>query len=117
MVCGLKKDEHHHTSILVNSNLEEINISKTSDLFHYLARMQDEVHRYTITYHRLLRNKGSIASELDNIKGIGSKRKKKLIIKFGSVKALKNASINELKEIVPENVAYNLKKYLNDKYE
>ena len=81
---------------------------------YYLTRMQDEVHRYTISYHRTIRSKGAIASVLDNIEGIGAKRKKELIKKFGSVKNMRNAKIEELKEIVPENVAVNLKEYLSE---
>ena len=76
--------------------------------------MQDEVHRYTISYHRTIRSKGAISSVLDNIEGIGAKRKKELIKTFGSVNKIRNASIDELKKILPENVAINLKDYLNN---
>ena len=74
--------------------------------------MQDEVHRFTINYHRQLRSKGSITSILDNINGIGSVRKKELIKKYGSVTKMKDASVDELKEIIPEGVAIELKKFL-----
>ena len=73
--------------------------------------MQDEVHRFTITYHKQIRSKGSIQSLLDNIPGIGEKRKKKLIKKFDSAEKIKEASVQEIAEIVPLNVAQNLKKY------
>ena len=86
-----------------------------SDVFHYLTRIQDEVHRYTITYHKTLRDKGSIGSILDNINGIGNIRKKELIKKYGSVKKIKEASIHELSQIIPENVAINLKEYLESR--
>ena len=74
--------------------------------------MQDEVHRYTINYHRTIRSKGAISSVLDNIEGIGAKRKKELIKAFGSVNKMCNASLEELTKIVPENVAINLQDYL-----
>ena len=86
-----------------------------SDVFHYLTRIQDEVHRYTINYHKQIRSKGSIASVLDNIEGIGKVRKKELIKKYGGIKKMKEASIEELNEIIPENVAKNLKKYLESR--
>ena len=75
--------------------------------------MQDEVHRFTITYHKQIRSKGSIQSLLDNIPGIGEKRRKELIKKFGSAKKIKEASVQKIAEIVPLNVAENLKKYLD----
>jgi len=114
-VCGLVKNDKHRTSDLMDGNTLEIyNIDKTSKLFHYLTRIQDEVHRYTINYHRTIRSKGSISSVLDNIEGIGLKRKKDLIKKFGSVKKISNASIEELEEILPSNVAIKLKQYLEN---
>ena len=95
--------------------LDIIPIPHSSDVFHYLTRIQDEVHRYTITYHKTLRDKGSIASILDNIEGIGKQRKRELIKKYGSIKKMKEASIAELSEIIPENVAINLHKYLEER--
>ena len=115
-VCGLKKNDKHRTNDLVDGDtLELIDIPKDSNVFHYLTRMQDEVHRYTITYHRTVRSKGSIGSVLDNIPGIGAKRKKELIKEFGSVTKMENASVNELAKIIPENVAVSLKDYLNSR--
>ena len=110
-VCGLRKDDHHRTNELIDGDtLEVIKIPRMSDVFHYLTRIQDEVHRYTINYHKQIRSKGSIASVLDNVEGIGKVRKKELIKKYGSIKKMKEASIEELSEIIPENVARNLKK-------
>ena len=77
--------------------------------------MQDEVHRYTINYHRTIRSKGAIASVLDNIEGIGAKRKKELIKKFGSIASIKEAPLEELTKILPENIAVRLQEYLNEK--
>ena len=115
MVCGLRKNDHHRTSDLINGNTYEIiQIDRTSNLFHYLTRMQDEVHNFTINYHRTIRSKGSIGSVLDNIVGIGSKRKKELIKKYGSVAKMKQASIEELSEIIPLDVAKNLYDFLKD---
>ena len=112
-VCGLRKDDHHRTNELVDGDtLKVYDIPKGSDIFHYLTRIQDEVHRFTITYHKTLRDKGSIGSILDNIDGIGSVRKKELIKRFGSIKKMKEASIEELAGIIPETVAIELKKYL-----
>ena len=115
-VCGLAKDEHHKTNQLIDGDtLDKISIPYSSDVFHYLTRMQDEVHRYTINYHRQIRSKGSIASILDNVNGIGSVRKKNLIKRFGNVKNMENASIEEFKNILPKSVAQELKNYLNSR--
>lgn len=115
-VCGLRKDDHHRTNELVDGDtLNTIEIPRMSDVFHYLTRIQDEVHRYTITYHKTLRDKGSIGSLLDNIDGIGSVRKKELVKKYGSVKKMGEASVEELSLIIPETVAINLKKYLESR--
>lgn len=114
-VVGLKKNDKHRTNDLISSDLSVINIDRMSNVFHYLTRMQDEVHRFTITYHRTLRSKGSISSILDDIEGIGPSRKKALIKKFGSVAKMRNAKIDELCEILPQNVAEELKTYLEEK--
>ena len=117
-VCGLKKDNHHRTNELIDGDtLNTIEIPRNSDIFHYLTRIQDEVHRFTITYHKTLRDKGSIASVLDNIDGIGKIRKKELIKKYGSIKRMKEASIDDLSKIIPQNVAENLLKYLKERDE
>lgn len=114
-VVGLKKNDKHRTNDLISSDLSVINIDRMSNVFHYLTRMQDEVHRFTITYHRTLRSKGSISSILDDIEGIGPSRKKALIKKFGSVTKMRNAEMEELCEILPQNVAEELKAYLEEK--
>ena len=111
-VVGLKKNDKHMTNDLIDSDYNVIELDRTSNVFHYLTRMQDEVHRFTINYHRQLRSKGSIASILDEIEGIGNVRKKELIKRFGSVTKMKEASIEELREIIPEGVAIELKKFL-----
>lgn len=114
-VAGLKKDDKHSTSVLIGKYpLEEIPIRHDSPLFLLLTRMQDEVHRYTITYHKDIRSKGALASILDNIDGIGEVRKKKILKKYHTIDKMRNASIEELKEIMPEEVAINFHKYLNN---
>lgn len=115
-VCGLKKDSRHRTNELIDgSTLSVINIPHDSDVFHYLTRIQDEVHRFTINYHKQLRDKGSISSVLDNIDGIGKVRKKELIKKFGSIKNMQEASIEELTTIIPAAVARDLQNYLKER--
>ncbi len=112
-VVGLKKNDKHRTNELIDGDTYSIiPIDKDSNIFHYLTRIQDEVHRFTINYHKTLRSKGSISSILDNIDGIGNVRKKELIKKYGNINNIKNASIEELSQIVPENVAKDLKNYL-----
>lgn len=114
-VCGLVKNDKHRTNDLLDGDTLQIyDIDRTSNLFHYLTRMQDEVHRYTINYHRQIRSKGSISSILDNIPGIGNKRSKDLIKRFGSVKRMKEASLGELCEIIPEDIAKLLINYLEN---
>ena len=115
-VCGLRKNDKHRTNDLIDSvGYKTVEIDKSSPVFHYLTRMQDEVHRYTISYHRTIRSKGAISSVLDNIEGIGAKRKKELIKAFGSITKLENASIEELSQIIPEATAIRLQEYLKER--
>ena len=114
-VCGLKKNDKHRTNELIDGDFySTYKIDKDSYLFHYLTRMQDEVHRFTINYHKEIRSKGSIASVLDNVDGIGKKRKEELIKKYGSIKKISETNLEQLKEILPENVASNLLNYLKN---
>ena len=113
-VAGLKKnDKHRTTSLIYNGN--EYNIDTTSDLFHLLTRIQDEVHRYTINYHKEIRSKGSLSSILDNVPGIGNVRKKELLKKYKTITKLKSLTIEELKEDLPEKVASDLYDYLKER--
>ena len=112
-VCGLKKNDKHRTNELIDGDTYNvIELDKDSKVFHYLTRIQDEVHRYTITYHKTLRSKGSISSVLDLVSGIGNVRKKELIKKYGNLNNIKNASVEELSSIVPLEVAKELKEFL-----
>ena len=113
-LCGLKKNDKHKTSVLVNSNLEEIEVDKNSNLFIFLNKIQEEVHRYAITYHRNVRSKGSLASLLDMAPGIGEVRKKELLKKFGSLKKMKEATLEELEEVLTHDVALKFMDYLKD---
>lgn len=112
---GLKKDDKHNTASLLGLDpIREIEIDKRSDLFLLLTRMQDEVHNFTISYHKQIRSKGAISSVLDSIEGIGEKRKKELLKKYKSISKMKEASISELEEILPKKVAINLNKFLKE---
>lgn len=112
-LIGLKKDDKHNTNTLLTTD-EEIEIPKRSELFHYLERMQDEVHNFTINYHKQLRSKGAYSSILDTIPGIGEKRKKELLKKYKSLTNIKNQPLEELNTILPENVAKELLENLKD---
>ena len=115
MVVGLKKDDKHATSkLLAFDPIVEIDVDKNSNLFHYLERMQDEVHNYTINYHKQLRSKGSLESVLSNISGIGEKRRIMLLKKYKSLNKLKELSLEELENILPQEVANNLYQYLRE---
>ena len=107
-----KKDNHHSTNTLITEDLKEIDLKKDSDLFLFLTKMQDEVHRYTISYHKQIRSKGALSSILDNIPGIGEVRKKKILKKYKTISSIKDASISELEEILPHDVAKNFYDYI-----
>ena len=112
-VVGLKKNDKHNTSsLLAFEPIKELEIDKKSNLFYYLERMQNEVHNFTISYHKKIRSKGSLESILDNIKGIGKNRKKELILRYKTISNLKQASIEDLSKTLPNNVANNLYNYL-----
>lgn len=112
-VIGVKKDDHHSPESIVDGDTYEIiKIDKSSNIFRLLSRIDEEVHRFTINYHKEIRSKGSISSVLDNINGLGDKRKKMLIKKYGSVTKMKEATTYELSEIIPLKVAEELHEYL-----
>ena len=94
-VCGLVKDDKHRTRGIIFNN-EEILIKRGSPLMNLITRIQDEVHRYAITYHRSLRDKRTLHSILEDIPRIGEKRRRNLLMKFGSVEKIKEASFEEL---------------------
>lgn len=96
-VCGLVKDDKHQTRGIVYNNNELI-INRTSNLMQLIRRIQDEVHRFAITYHRSLRDKRTLHSILDDIPNVGEKRRRSLLMKFGSVDNIKKATLEELLE-------------------
>lgn len=104
-LAGLVKDDHHNTRALMNDKLDEFGLDAKSGLFFLLTRMQDEVHRFAISYHRKLRDQSMTKSILDTIEGIGPARKKALLKHFKSMKQIRNASIEQLQEVLNEDVA------------
>ena len=113
-VLGLVKDDKHRTHALIDEYEEYFPIEASSELFFLLTRMQDEVHGYTIRFHQKLREKQQTKSILDEVSGIGEKRKKKLMNHFGSFKKIKEATIEQLSEILPQQVASDLYRVLHE---
>jgi excinuclease ABC subunit C len=95
---GMVKDDRHRTRGLYYNNVE-VPMETDSEVFLLITRMQDEAHRFAITYHRSLRGKRSLASVLDDIPGVGEKRKKNLLKYFGSFAKVKEASVEELMQV------------------
>ena len=114
-VYGMRKNDKHRICALVDENNNEIPIEKNSNLFHYLEKISEEVHRFTINYHKDIRSKGSLSSLLDDIPGIGEKRKKALLKEFKNLTNIKEATIESLSKIIPNEVAISLKEYLQNK--
>lgn len=112
-IAGLAKDNKHRTSeLLFGFPPQTIGIKQNSSLFRLLTQIQDEVHRFAITFHRKKRSKRQVASALDEIKGIGSKTKEALLKKFKSVIRIKEASVDEIAEVVGQSKAGIIKKNL-----
>ena len=113
-IAGLAKDNKHRTNeLLYGFPAQTVTIRQESALFKLLTRIQDEVHRFAITFHRDKRSKSQIKSELDEIKGIGPTTKEKLLKHFKSVKRVKEASIEELTTVIGESKAKILFKHYN----
>ena len=114
-VCGLKKDDKHATNVLLGFDpVVEIPIDKRSDLFLLLTKMQTEVLNFTISYHKQIRSKGALSTVLDNIEGIGEVRKNKLLKKYKTISKMKEASLEELEEILPKDTAITFKEFLDN---
>ena len=113
-IMGLVKNDKHNTDGLMDTDGNIVEIDRNSGLFFLLTRMQDEVHRTAISYHRKLRSKAQTKSILDEIEGVGPKRKKELLKVFGGITKLKEATIEELKEVVPQQVAENIYRVLHE---
>ena len=117
-IAGLAKDDRHRTNeLLYGFPPQTIALPPESELFKVLTQIQDEVHRYAITFHRDKRSKHALHSELDDIKGIGPKAKEALLSKFKSVKKIKEASQEQLSEILGPHKAEILAKYFTEKSE
>ncbi|REH87015.1 excinuclease ABC subunit C [Staphylococcus felis] len=116
-VAGLAKNDKHQTSeLLYGENAQVIPLKKNSQAFYLLQRIQDEVHRFAISFHRQTRAKTGMQSVLDQVEGIGPKRKTKLLRTFGSIKKMREATIDELKQSgLPEKTSQILLETLNDK--
>lgn len=112
-ICGLSKDDKHSTAMLLDENGNQVPIDTKSPLFFLLTRMQDEVHRYAISFHRQVRSKSLFSSILDEVDGIGEARKKKLLNHFKSVKKMKEATLEELEAVIPKNTALKLYEVLH----
>lgn len=113
-VCGLVKDDKHRTRGIIFNN-EEILIRRGSGLMNLITRVQDEVHRYAITYHRSLRDKRTLHSILEDIPRIGEKRRRNLLMKFGSIDNIKKASMGELLDTpgIDKRAAESIKQYFS----
>lgn len=117
-IAGLAKDDRHRTNeLLYGFPPQTIALPPESELFKVLTQIQDEVHRYAITFHRDKRSKHALHSELDDIKGIGPKAKEALLNKFKSMKKIKEASLEELAEVLGPHKAEILVKYFAEKSE
>ena len=117
-IAGLAKDDRHRTNeLLYGFPPQTIALPPESELFKVLTQIQDEVHRYAITFHRDKRSKHALHSELDDIKGIGPKTKEALLSKFKSVKKIKEASQEQLSEVLGPHKAEILAKYFAEKGE
>lgn len=115
-IAGLAKDDRHRTNeLLYGFPPKVIGMKTDSELFHILTRIQDEVHRYAITFHRDKRSKHALHSELDDIKGIGPKTKEALIKEFKSVKKIREASLETLTTVVGSAKAAIINEYFNNK--
>jgi len=113
-VCGMVKDDNHNTRGLYVNGVE-IDINKNSEAFKLITRIQDEAHRFAIEYHKSLRSKSQVKSVLDDIEGIGPKRRRALMRSFDSIDAIKNATVEELSKVdeIPSDVAETIWKFFH----
>lgn len=116
-LCGLVKDDRHKTGeLLYGDPPTVVPLERRSNEFYLVQRIQEEVHRFAITFHRQLRGKGVMQSELDKIPGVGAKRRNLLLTHFKSITAIKEATVEEITNLgIPKNVAENVLTSLNEK--
>ena len=110
---GMVKDNRHRTRALVTPDGHEISISTNPAVFAFIGTIQEEVHRFAIQYHRLLRSKRIQASQLEKIEGVGPKRRELLLKKFKSVSGIRNAELSQLREILPDKAAETVWQYFH----
>lgn len=113
-VFGMVKDDRHRTRALITADGKEIRIDNQQSVFSLIGSIQEETHRFAISYHRKLRSKRLQYSELDQIPGIGSVRKQELLKHFSSLKAIKMASLEELEHFLPKNAAMSVYTHFHD---
>jgi excinuclease ABC subunit C len=115
-IAGMAKNEKHKTEeLLFGPDLHVVPLARNSQAFFLLQRIQDEVHRFAITFHRQLRSKNSFASKLDSVEGLGPKRKQALLKTFKSMKNIQKATTSEIQAIgIPEKVALALQEKLRE---
>ena len=116
-VFGMVKDDRHRTRALVTPEGQEIRIDNNQAIFALIGNIQEETHRFAISYHRKLRSKRLSYSELDTIPGIGPKRKQELLKTFGSLTAMRGASLMELERILPRDAAAAVYKHFHEEDE
>ncbi|MDE5553317.1 MAG: excinuclease ABC subunit C, partial [Malacoplasma sp.] len=104
-LIGLAKDDKHKTDRIIKYDMTEITLDKKSNLYFFLLNMQDEVHRFAISFHRNKRSKSLFENSLYKIKGLGKKNIDKLIEKYQTVEKIKAASVEELSQIIPKKIA------------
>jgi excinuclease ABC subunit C len=104
-VFGMAKDDRHRTRALMTPEGEEIAVSSNPAVFAFIGAVQEETHRFAAEYHRSLRSKSNYKSKLDEIGGVGEKRRNALLKSFGSLKAIKEAAVEELAKVVPKKTA------------
>ena len=117
-VMGMVKDDNHRTRGLLYDDIE-LDLNNHKELFRLITKIQDETHRFAIEYHRSLRSKEQIHSILDDIEGIGEKRKINLIKHFGDIESIKNATVEEIKKVplFNEKAALSVVEFFKDKKE
>ena len=114
-VFGMVKDDRHRTRALVTPQGQEIRIDNNQAIFSLIGNIQEETHRFAITYHRQLRSKRLHYSELDGIPGIGPKRKQELLRQFKSLTAISQATLPELERLLPRDAANAVYRHFRDK--
>ena len=116
-VFGMVKDDRHRTRALVTPEGQEIRIDNNPAIFSLIGRIQEETHRFAVTYHRQLRSRRLRYSELDGIPGIGPKRKQELLKQFQSIAAISRATLPELERLLPKDAAASVYQHFRNKEE